>query len=41
MTRENAIMCMINSMCLKRALCLGMIKKGFMIEAKIKSYPEE
>lgn len=41
MTRANAIMCMINSMCLKRALCFGIIKKGFMMEAEIESCPKE
>lgn len=41
MTRADAIICMINSMCLKRALCFGMINKGFMMEAETESYPKE
>lgn len=40
-TRANAIMCMINSMCLARASCFGMIKKVFTMEAEIEYCPEE
>lgn len=41
MTCANAIMCMINSMCLERASCFGMMNKGFMMEAEIESCPEK
>lgn len=41
MTWANAIMCMINSMCLERVSCFGMMNKGFMMEAEIESCPEK
>lgn len=41
MSGVNVIMHMIDSMCLERASCFGMTKKGFMMEAETEYYPEE
>lgn len=41
MSGVNVIIRMIYSMCLERATCFGMTKKGFMMEAETEYYPEE
>lgn len=41
MSGVNVIIRMIYSMCLERATCFRMTKKGFMMEAETEYYPEE